>query len=220
MNDLDTQKSRYVEFGGIEKVGKRFSAGDLTLSEVAARVVVSRETVRNDLKKYFGQDWYKATMNLRRETNKMPKPIFGGRDLSADQAIQALNSHERPFSDTEAKAGIAAVEMLAGTGKLSAFRLRASGLAQAKTSKGWANVRLFVANPSLKEFCMGLYRLKPTRKLCEANLEIYGIYHEKQMVMYVFSKNEIAGISSLNLRFADMNRNSKYSFARSRWDIL
>lgn len=220
MDEANSRTTRYLAFGDLEKVRERFAMGELTLTDLADWAKVSKETVRNDLKKLYGEDWYKAAIRGRQEMNRLQKPPFGGRDLSAEEAIKALTSDGCPCSDAEAKAGVAAINALVATRKVTAFRMGARGVSGAKTTKGWAAVRLFVADPSLKEFRMGLYRMRPTKGKSEAGLAIYGIMFEGQIIIYVLAEREIKDIASLNLRFDHISRKSKYSYARDRWEIL
>ena len=212
--------NRYLAFGGLEKLGQLIDAGTLTISRIARETAVSSQTVRNDLKRHFGLEWYKEAIKRNQKTNKPQKPIFGGREISADEAIQALKAGDRPCSEQEAEASIAAVNALVASKKVAAYRIGTRGLSAAKSTKGWTTVRLFTANPNLKEFKMGLYRMRPIKGKSDSGLSIYGIFCKGKIVFYVFTYNDTSKIYSLNLRFECLNRNSKYSFARDRWDIL
>jgi hypothetical protein len=145
---------------------------------------------------------------------------FEGRELSAREVLKALRSSDCPYSDAEIGTSIMAVNELKRTGQVSAFKLRSRGLWAIKTEKGWASIRVYRTDPSRKEYKWGLLRVRPTKINSQAGFQVYVILHEGSVVSYVFHEDDIGQISSLNLRFSELNRRSKYRFAKNRWDRL
>ncbi len=147
-------------------------------------------------------------------------PLFAGRQLTFSEVINALTSSASPYSVELGQAAIAATKKIASSCRAKGFKLGAKGLTGVLTKNGWSLVRVFVATPSLKEYEMGLYRLKPSVWPSESDRYVYAIYHHGKITTYIFRSHDVSDTKSLNLRFKDFERRCAYRFAQDRWDIL
>jgi hypothetical protein len=87
------------------------------------------------------------------------------------------------------------------------------------------NIRVGVVDGSLNEHAQGIYRFKTSPKTSQSEYSIFAIRGDHKTVCYVFAPSELGDVRSLNLRFRDeskydMERKSKYDYARDRWSIL
>lgn len=212
---MSKRYKKYDRFGGIEKVFYSLYSGDTTLTSIGKVVGYSKETVILDFLKHFGKEAYntmKAKMRKRLEEVDLNLP---NAIKSISKAMFKENSSLKCILNVLSKAKQADVPLVV---TLSMPFTPNTRLKYRLINGRKVFIHTSFVHGNLVEHSIGLHRFKP-RKV-NADFYIFGICGKKGGIAYVFNIIDIMQIKSLNLRFENFEKKSKYDYARERWDIL
>lgn len=214
-NDLPYKK--YDEMGGIEEAFIRLGSKNNSLFKISREIGYSRETVRQDMIKYFGKKVYLEMIKNRRRTK-----VIAEVELELEDAIESLEKH-LDMNEKGIKCILAILVKIKKSGIPLMAIIRQSfehrKFIMLKDLNGrTVTVHTAFASGNLPEHSFGFHRFKP-RKV-DTDFYIFGICSEKGNTAYVFDFKVIRGLQSINLSFDRHARQSKYDYARDRWDIM
>jgi hypothetical protein len=219
MRDTALQNDRYLAFGGIEGLSEAYIKGDITFKHAAIECGVVPQTIRSDFVRYFGVDSYQALIRQRRRVVLMRTQTISKIDLTLEEARHALSLEQHLDLQVRGNS-LAFLSVACSAIDISGVRLSARGVAEIKAPVGWVTVRVFKADPELKENGMGLHRLRPSAKPSSSGFRIYAIINSDKIVSYIFEDGDVMRMKSLCLRFLMLDRIHKYRFALNNWKSL
>lgn len=208
---------KYNKLGGIEKVFSRLGKRKDPLESIGQIVGVSRQSVRQDIIMFFGKEAYLEMKNQRKRLSTKTEI-----ELDLQSTIRFIKQHIDSKNTTlccmaEILSRAKRNEVPLITTMIQPFS-RKSQLKFKLSNGKKVFVHTALALGNLSEHGIGLHRFRP-RKV-DADFYIFGICGEKDSSVYIFKFDEIKHIKSLNLRFKQFEKQSKYDYARDRWGIL
>lgn len=94
------------------------------------------------------------------------------------------------------------------------------GIKKVRCKNGnWVLVKLFVPSKNMRTFKIGYYRLRPSI-MVDYEFVIYGFYFENIFISYIFDRESVPKVQSLNLRFNHFGRKNKYGHSLDHWELL
>jgi len=197
---------RYEFLGGIERIIDILKKGG-TLSGVAQKVGISRETVRLDLIKLMGLEAYK---NIKRKRTN----IFS----SLDECLSINNEISEKKKMMRQRIFKIFKNRLKNLEEIKVFK---SNYMHIKLkNKKTVLIRFSHINKKLRDYFSGYYRFHITKKIEKFDFVIFILLDEASYNSYLFKAKEIAHLGTLALRFKDNLGGLKYKFALDDWNIL
>ena len=146
----------------------------------------------------------------------------GDVSLATSDAVRLLKSQAKRDDDRQKLAIAAAVEHISELGARIETSRSSSGMVDFQVGGRPMLVRVGFPDPKHKEFGMGLFRFKVTPKRGEG-ITVFAMFAPqgslRLLAAYVLSWTELGDMSSLNLRFDNFARGSKWDYARDRWPL-
>jgi DNA-binding Lrp family transcriptional regulator len=217
---------RYRRLGGLPSALRRYERGEVTLAEIASAIGFSRETVRSDFKRHLGEGEFREVVERRREARRQRRAAVS-LDIAAARARLAREMRE---ADEPTKKELRVLSQVLGemseAGVPLSVTVAPGGSMKFALADGrGVNIRVAVVGGSLKEHKIGFHRFKITPGVARYPFSVFALGVGDEALVFVFKSSDIAGVRSLNLRFAaeskyDITRKSKYDKARSNWAIL
>jgi hypothetical protein len=218
--------ARYNKLGGIDEFIERFGRGKGTLMSVAKAARVSRETIRNDIKRHIGNEGYARLVAKRREVLHAESPL---RALDIDAAQRRLIAMER-VADQETRREYQVIRAVLRQMKdagvpLTFLPSRSSGFKYELPNGHRVQIRVAFVDESRKDHANGFYRFKVNPDVTRYSFVVFAVAKGREVLPFVFPSTDIKDIRSLNLRFIDeskydIKRKSKYDYARKNWKPL
>lgn len=218
-------KERYHKLGGLPSVIESYQAGKLNLKEISEAIGYSKETIRNDIKRQVGESGFNQLMAKKYETRRAQTEV----SMDISEAIKYLAGLMREANKTSKQELLVVAQVLGEINKmgvpLSMSITRYGAMRFALADGTPVGIRVGVVDGSLQEHEKGIYRFKTSPKTSEREFSIFAIRDGNKTVFYLFAPSELGDVRSLNLRYTDeskydMERKSKYDYARDRWSIL
>jgi hypothetical protein len=145
-----------------------------------------------------------------------------GASLATPDAVRLLKSQAKRDNDRQTLAIAAAVEHLGELGARIETSRSSSGMVDFHVTGRPMLVRVGFPDPKHKEFGMGLFRFKVTPKPGDG-FTMFAMFAPhgslRLLATYVLSWTELGDMKSLNLRFDNFARASKWDYARDRWPL-
>lgn len=225
MTNQDT--TRYSTVGGLDEFIEQYRQGNGTLGGLAKTSRVSRETIRNDIKRHIGADKYVQLVAKRKEVERVKKAPS---PLDIDAAQRHLAGLEKEVSDDASRKEYQAIRAVLGEMKAARVPLmvhipRTGGFKYELPKNRLVQIRVGVVDESRKEHSVGFYRFKISPDMNKYAFTVFAVVNGREVLPFVFPTGDIQHVRSLNVRFKDkskydIKRESKYDYARRNWKPL
>lgn len=210
---------RYDSIGGIESAYQRYLNREVTLRSLGDLTGVSKQTIRNDLVRFFGLEKYEADIETMRQ-----KRI--GKFTSLQDAIEFVTSKiaDRPSKEQREKLRLLA-KALSIVGKslgegieIDLTSLRSPCIITRSGRK--VSLRFAEVHEKLADYKTGFYRFNIRKIILRFDFVAFIIFYKRKTLIYLLPSREIYNRRSLPLPFKMRPRHSKYSKALNDWSLL